>query len=169
MLKNAHLRRSPHPSSLQRTCKYASLLRISGALHLGIFEHPGKNYFFSSLLMLEKAENILRGEPVRKITCLSVVILILGLQGRAFATGGEDILFNRSPLGPVVFSHNRHVQDHNLECDQCHPGLYPTQGRSKPVGMSEMFDGKSCGACHNGRKAFAVQGDCSKCHKLGPS
>jgi hypothetical protein len=45
MLKNAHLLRFPHPSSLQRTCKYASLLRISGALHLGIFEHPGKDRF----------------------------------------------------------------------------------------------------------------------------
>jgi hypothetical protein len=42
MLKNANLLRSPHPSSLRRTCKYASLLRISGALHLGIFEHPWK-------------------------------------------------------------------------------------------------------------------------------
>jgi len=50
MLKNAHLLRSPHPSSLQRTCKYASLIKISGALHLGIFEHPGENHFFSSLL-----------------------------------------------------------------------------------------------------------------------
>jgi hypothetical protein len=50
MLKNAHLLRFPHSSSLQRTCKYASLLRISGALHLGIFEHPGENYFFSSLV-----------------------------------------------------------------------------------------------------------------------
>jgi hypothetical protein len=45
MLKNTHLRRSPHPSSLQRTYKYASLLRISGALHLGIFEHPEKATF----------------------------------------------------------------------------------------------------------------------------
>jgi len=44
-LKNAHLRRSPHPSSLQRTFKYASLLRISGALHLGIFDQPEKNEF----------------------------------------------------------------------------------------------------------------------------
>jgi hypothetical protein len=42
-------RRHPRPSSLQRTSKYASLLRISGALHLAIFEHPGKNHFFSSL------------------------------------------------------------------------------------------------------------------------
>jgi len=45
LLKNARLRRSPHPSSLQRTFKYASLLRISGALHLGIFEQPAKNDF----------------------------------------------------------------------------------------------------------------------------
>jgi hypothetical protein len=50
MLKNAHLLRFPHPSSLQRTYKYASLLRTSGALHLGIFEHPGKTHFFSNVL-----------------------------------------------------------------------------------------------------------------------
>jgi hypothetical protein len=67
VLKIAHLLRSPHPSSLQRTLKYApagsptcrrgnksllirrdATLRISGALHLGIFEHPGENHFFSS-------------------------------------------------------------------------------------------------------------------------
>jgi hypothetical protein len=44
-LKNAHLLRFPHPSSLRRTSKYASLLRISGALHLGIFEQPEKINF----------------------------------------------------------------------------------------------------------------------------
>jgi hypothetical protein len=49
MLKNAHLLRSPHPSLLRRTSKYASLLRISGALHLGIFEHPAKDEFFSKM------------------------------------------------------------------------------------------------------------------------
>jgi len=57
LLKNAHLRRSPHPSSLRRTFKYASLLRISGApgerdfaklnLHPGIFDQPAKNDFFN--------------------------------------------------------------------------------------------------------------------------
>jgi hypothetical protein len=40
LLKNAHLPRFPYPSSLRRTSKYASLFRISGALHLGIFEQP---------------------------------------------------------------------------------------------------------------------------------
>ena len=43
---------TPHPSSLRRTAKYASLLRISGALHLALFEQPGKDYFFSSLLKI---------------------------------------------------------------------------------------------------------------------
>jgi hypothetical protein len=49
LLKNAHLRRFPHPSSLRRTPKYASLLRPSGALHLGIFEQSEENDFFSKL------------------------------------------------------------------------------------------------------------------------
>jgi hypothetical protein len=40
MVKNAHLHHFPHPSSLRRTLKYASFLRISGALHLGVFEQP---------------------------------------------------------------------------------------------------------------------------------
>jgi hypothetical protein len=52
LLKNGHLLRFPHPSSLRRTAKYASLLRISGALHLALFEQPGKDNFFSSLLEL---------------------------------------------------------------------------------------------------------------------
>jgi hypothetical protein len=54
LLKNDHQSRDPrdfpHPSSLQRTAKYASLLRISGALHLALFEQPGKDDFFSSVL-----------------------------------------------------------------------------------------------------------------------
>jgi hypothetical protein len=54
MLKNAHLRRFPRPSSLQRTYKYASLRGISGALHLGIFEHPENNHFFSSRLIMKE-------------------------------------------------------------------------------------------------------------------
>ncbi len=49
LLKNAHLRRSPHPSLLQRPFKYVSLLKIAGALHLGIFDQPEKNEFFNTL------------------------------------------------------------------------------------------------------------------------
>jgi hypothetical protein len=40
LMKNIHLLRYPYSSSLQRTSMYASFLRISGALHLGIFAQP---------------------------------------------------------------------------------------------------------------------------------
>jgi len=68
LLKNAHLRRCPHPSSLRRTSKYASLLKISGALHLSIFEQSEKNDLFSKLLdpmvletlLLQKQTTILK-------------------------------------------------------------------------------------------------------------
>jgi hypothetical protein len=62
LLKNGHLLRFPHPSSLRRTAKYASLLRISGALHLTLFEQPGKHDFFSSLIDLKERNAYGRNE-----------------------------------------------------------------------------------------------------------
>jgi hypothetical protein len=52
LLKKAHLLRFPHPSSLRslQGSAGASLLRISDALHLGIFEQPAENDFFNKLL-----------------------------------------------------------------------------------------------------------------------
>jgi hypothetical protein len=46
LMKNAHLRRFPHPSSLRRTSVYASFLGISGALHLGVFDQPAYQVVF---------------------------------------------------------------------------------------------------------------------------
>ena len=31
--------------------------------------------------------------------------------------------------------------------------------------MADMEKGKTCGACHNGNKAFTVAGNCGNCHK----
>jgi hypothetical protein len=45
LLKNTHLLRCAHPSSMQRTAKYASFLVISRALHLNIFDQPKKTFF----------------------------------------------------------------------------------------------------------------------------
>jgi hypothetical protein len=62
-MKNAHLLRCSHPSSLRRTFKYASLLRISGALHLGIFDQPVKDDFPSKLLKINNKSNLLPPIP----------------------------------------------------------------------------------------------------------
>ena len=48
-MKNTHLLRYAHPSSLQRTHMYASFLGISRALHPAVFEQPEKNSFFNNL------------------------------------------------------------------------------------------------------------------------
>ena len=55
-MTNAHLPRCPLPSSLRRTSEYASFLRISGALHLGVFDQPGKQCFFGNMEELQYKE-----------------------------------------------------------------------------------------------------------------
>jgi len=49
LLKNTHLLRYAHPSSLRRTEKYASFLMISRALHLDVFDQPAEIYFFNNM------------------------------------------------------------------------------------------------------------------------
>jgi hypothetical protein len=82
LLKNVHLLRFPHPSSLRRTTKYASLLRISGALHLDIFDQPGRNDFFSRLLYhAERSfgkDDLSVLQPLRKGT-LPVLVVLVGV------------------------------------------------------------------------------------------
>jgi hypothetical protein len=83
LLKNTHLLRFPHPSSLRRTSKYASgrlttssawqesllirrdaTLRISKAWHLGIFEQPDKYHFFINLLKRSGLESTILFEEI---------------------------------------------------------------------------------------------------------
>jgi hypothetical protein len=50
-MKNAHLWRYPHSSSLRRTSMCTSILGMSDALHLDVFEQPVTQVFFSNLLV----------------------------------------------------------------------------------------------------------------------
>ncbi len=70
------------------------------------------------------------------------------------------MVYKVKETGPVVFSHTVHLR--TMQCGACHSKLYRT-GQNPKVSMAEMEKGKSCGACHNGKKAFAVA-DCGKCH-----
>jgi len=72
----------------------------------------------------------------------------------------KEITFKVKETGPVRFSHNKHLQ--KMQCSACHTKLYAT-GPNKPVSMAEMGKGKSCGACHNGAKAFSID-KCDACH-----
>ncbi|MFZ3208685.1 MAG: cytochrome c3 family protein [Geobacteraceae bacterium] len=64
----------------------------------------------------------------------------------------------------VVFSHDIHIAKTAGKCRNCHNGKVIT-GRKIKVSMAQMEKGESCGACHNGKKAFSVDGNCGNCHK----
>jgi c(7)-type cytochrome triheme protein len=72
----------------------------------------------------------------------------------------DKIQIQTKTVGKVVFSH----RVHGTRCNECHPQLFQKKANSNHVSMKAMERGKSCGACHNGKKAFSVTGDCVRCH-----
>jgi c(7)-type cytochrome triheme protein len=72
----------------------------------------------------------------------------------------KDITYKVKETGPLVFSHTKHLK--NMQCNACHNKYYKT-GRNPKASMADMEKGKSCGACHTGKTAFALK-DCSRCH-----
>ncbi|WP_191965662.1 c(7)-type cytochrome triheme domain-containing protein [Oryzomonas sagensis] len=91
----------------------------------------------------------------------------------AFASSGDcgkchkgmkpgKITFKTS-AGEAVFSHEFHIQA--FKCAECHTKIFPYKAVTGKATMADMANGKSCGACHDGKEAFASSGDCEKCHK----
>jgi len=75
----------------------------------------------------------------------------------------KEITYTVKNTGPVSFSHKFHIGMYG--CAECHTRLY-LPGKGNPtVSMAAMEKGKSCGACHDGKGAFAVS-DCVKCHPV---
>lgn len=64
----------------------------------------------------------------------------------------------------AVFSHTFHISAYR--CNDCHNALFKPSSNNTRATMSDMEAGKSCGACHDGKSAFASNGSCEKCHKV---
>jgi c(7)-type cytochrome triheme protein len=75
-----------------------------------------------------------------------------------------DIPFARSQgaeqFAPAYFPHWVHRL--RYKCYACHDGLFAMQRGANPT-MAAMARGESCGTCHNGKEAFAVD-MCQRCH-----
>lgn len=99
---------------------------------------------------------------MRKVLGILALLAMTALPAMAVVGGGEITLQNKG--GTVVFSHERHVAGLAQACQACHPKLYVNTKQHKVVPMKAMQTGASCGACHNGAKAFSVKGNCAKCH-----
>ncbi|ACM19949.1 menaquinol oxidoreductase complex Cbc7, cytochrome c subunit, putative, 9 heme-binding sites [Geotalea daltonii FRC-32] len=88
---------------------------------------------------------------------------------KAFALSGctschkvRQITYNVKETGPTTFSHSVHLK--TMQCSSCHNAIFKP-GPNKRVNMAEMEKGKSCGACHDGKKSFALS-KCTRCHPV---
>jgi c(7)-type cytochrome triheme protein len=83
----------------------------------------------------------------------------------------DDMVFpmDEDSPGPVSFSHESHVLSQDKpDCTPCHAGTFKIlkvgKVEMKPLTMEVMYEGQSCGKCHNGHEAFSAEEECEACH-----
>ena len=108
----------------------------------------------------------------------SRVLALATLVGLTLATAGvaQDLPRLPGPIkmtrtgdspGRVLFTHATHVDASAPACTTCHPRefrILKVSSRRAPVTHAAMDKGRYCGACHDGKKAFALD-DCAACHQ----
>ena len=94
------------------------------------------------------------------------LLLLLTFHGTALAIHVKDVTYGTS-VGQVVFNHSSHMAQTNMSknCRACHDVLFDLKKRQHAT-MADMAKGRSCGACHNGTKAFPLT-ECAHCHQSG--
>ncbi len=105
---------------------------------------------------------------MKKLFVLSFAIVVMfAMAVTAFAVpSGKTLEFDKGP-GKVTFSGTVHAEK-GLKCADCHSsGLFKMKKGADAMTMKDMDEGKFCGHCHNGTKAFSVKdaANCGKCHK----
>ncbi|MBW2690757.1 MAG: cytochrome c3 family protein [Deltaproteobacteria bacterium] len=98
------------------------------------------------------------------LTVLLMVALPSVLYGRWIK---DKVYLQTDSVGKVEFSHYTHMEMESIgkNCPTCHNDVYHIVTKKNPAfTMAQMEDGKACGFCHDGKKAFSVSGDCTTCH-----
>lgn len=105
-----------------------------------------------------------------QVLFITICIVILASMGVVYAQqkkvgGGEVKYEGKGSTGPVVFSHESHVNKQKAKCTDCHTKIFKMKKEMKMTKAVHAQD-KLCGACHNGKKAFSqsADADCAKCH-----
>ena len=89
---------------------------------------------------------------------------VVGLAGGVFAVGKDKkVEWDGKTAGKVIFDGKSHA-DAKLKCADCHSKPKLFEMKKVPLTMADMKAGKSCGACHDGKKSFGIA-ECAKCHK----
>ncbi|HOD29109.1 MAG TPA: cytochrome c3 family protein [Syntrophales bacterium] len=103
----------------------------------------------------------------RMLILCTALIITVPLSGAGAADKPPAGILYTQPLKSVLFSHGDHLQK-GTSCSTCHSGLFDMEAlraqTRKDFNMAALYKGKYCGACHNGRKAFAADTQCARCH-----
>lgn len=97
---------------------------------------------------------------------LSLLLLLAPVLASAIPEG-LVLTFPGGAGGPVTFDGTTHGQK-GFTCDVCHTsGLFQTKKGGDKMAMAFMKQGKFCGFCHDGKKAFAMgdNANCRRCHQ----
>jgi len=94
--------------------------------------------------------------------------LVLSIGSASAVPPGKSLEFAGGGAGKVTLDGKLHA-DKGLKCPECHtkPKLFAMKKGADKMTMADMNAGKFCGACHDGKKAFATKdaANCGKCHK----
>ena len=103
---------------------------------------------------------------MKKVIVL-VVVLSFAMAATVFAVpAGKTVEFEGKGAGKVVFDGKLHA-DKGFKCADCHQGVFLMKKGVDKITMKDIREGKFCGTCHNGTRAFDAKDavSCSKCHK----
>jgi c(7)-type cytochrome triheme protein len=108
-----------------------------------------------------------KGSIVLFIVLASLPLAVLNRAAESDSVNGGGILYTE-PVKAVLFTHQAHGEKQGLTCERCHSGLFEMEAlkvqEKKDFTMEALYRGRYCGACHNGRQAFAANTQCARCH-----
>lgn len=104
---------------------------------------------------------------MRALAAFVLALVLAALPPTAVLAVEGDIVFSRKAgeggTPPATFPH--WVHRIRYKCYACHPDLFAMKAGANAMSMDAIQEGKFCGACHNGKIAWAVGFDtCNRCH-----
>jgi len=110
---------------------------------------------------------------MKKRLCILLTAFAVLVAGHTYALAQEGVQFPGDiiytvPVKSVIYSHKTHVEDKGLTCGDCHTSIFQLKAHSAEKNgdftMESLYQGRYCGACHNGKTAFASNTQCARCH-----
>jgi c(7)-type cytochrome triheme protein len=107
---------------------------------------------------------------IRHVGLVVIVLLAFVLESAPVQAEYADVVINRQSekngMRPVVFPHWFHRI--RFRCKVCHAELgFKMRAGSNTITMTDIIDGRFCGACHNNDIAWSPE-NCDLCHSGKP-